>query len=205
MLSMPGELIKDPIFQLNALLWLAQPLPDRQEIIPILYRQGFSVYAVAPLLSLPPDLRLAAQATAISLREGVRHDVILVQQGEQKFAFTECKADSFGPASSTADQARSLLLVSGPRAAEILALAQSQLSSSRLVFVVPEHSRSRLSQTLSSLQSELRADGMPVGEVAIIGLLLTASDLSLSIDSAGSQFFGLAAGTHPFTRVEPDT
>lgn len=146
--------------------------------------------AIAPLLGLPPDLRLAAQTARISLQEGVRPDVILTQERDRKFAFTECKADSFGPESSTAAQERTLLLVSGPRAAEILALAQRQLASSLLVFVIPEDSHSRLSPTLSSLQTELQGNGMPAGEVAIIGLVMTASDLGISVDDIGNRFFG---------------
>ena len=42
------ELVKDPVFQLNVLLWLAQPLPQAyQEIIPLFYGHGFDVYALA--------------------------------------------------------------------------------------------------------------------------------------------------------------
>ena len=47
-----SELIRDPIFQLNVLLWLAQPLPSGYGITSLLHSRGFDVYAIALRLSL---------------------------------------------------------------------------------------------------------------------------------------------------------
>jgi len=66
-----NELIGDPLFQLNALLWLTQPLPHGDRITPLFYQHGFTVYAIAPLLPVPLDLRLVG-ATSRDSHEGRR-------------------------------------------------------------------------------------------------------------------------------------
>jgi hypothetical protein len=47
------EVISDPLFQLNVLLWLTQPLAEASAITPLLYQRGFSVYAISPALTGP--------------------------------------------------------------------------------------------------------------------------------------------------------
>ncbi|HXF05946.1 MAG TPA: hypothetical protein VNM72_11100 [Blastocatellia bacterium] len=205
MTSIPNELIKDPLFQLNALPWLAQPLPDENEISPLLYKQGFTVYAIAPLLGPPPDLRLVAQEARISMQERVRPDVVLTHEGDRKFGFIECKASAFGPTSSPAEQARSLLVVAGPRAAEVLGLSSGQVLASLLGFVMPENDREPLTQTLARLCEELDKNGLPAGQFSILGLVLTDTDISIMINDLGSTFFALSPGANPFMKREPDT
>jgi len=205
MTSTPNELVKDPLFQLNAVLWLAQPLPGKSEITPLLYNQGFTVHAIAPLLGPPLDLRLVAQEAGISMQERVRPDLVLTQEKGHKFAFTECKARSFGPTSPTAEQARSLLVVAGPRAAEVLALASGQVADSLLAFVIPEDDRQPLIQTLLSLRDELAEKKLRAGRFSVLGLALTDTDISIVINDIGSAFFALPAGTNPFMKREPDT
>src|SRR5438309_1259630 len=122
--------VSDPLFQLNVLLWLTQPLPQESAIVPLLHQRGFSVYAIAPALVVPLDLQVAARQAQIALQPSARPDVVLTQESERKFAFTECKASSFGPNSSTAEQARAFLLTTGSRAAEVLGLDAAQVRDS---------------------------------------------------------------------------
>lgn len=205
MTSTPNELLKDPIFQLNAPLWLSQPLPGSYEITPLLYKQGFTLYAIGPLLSIPLDLQLIAQEARINMQNRVSPDIVLENKSDRKFAFTECKATSFSPTSSTAQQARALLVVAGPRASEVLALGTGQVSSSLLVFVMPDDECKRITQTLESLCSELDENELPSGRFCTLGLLLTDSDIRIVIDDVGSKFFALTQGDHPFIKRDPDT
>lgn len=205
MTSEPTDLLKDPLFQLNVLLWLAQPLPEKVETTPLFYAKGFTVYAIAPLLGPPLDIRLAAQKARISMQDRVRPDVVLVHESDGKFAFIECKASSFGPTSSTAEQARSLLVVAGPRAAEVLGLASGQVSAALLGFLAPDSERAPLIKTVASLFKELGEHELPAGQFSILGLALTDSDVSIVINDLGSAFFGLPSGNNHFMRREPDT
>jgi hypothetical protein len=205
MTLMPNELIRDPLFQLNALLWLAQPMPDGSEIRPLLYEQGFTVYAIAPLLGLPPDLHLMAQEAQINMQERLRPDVVLANEGARKFAFTECKESSFGATSSTAEQARSLLVVAGPRAAEVLGLAPGQVADSLLAFMTPQTEQRPLAQTLATLYEELDAAQIPAGQFSVLGLASTETEVSIAIDDQASAFFGLPKDNNPFMKRDPDT
>jgi len=188
MIPIPHELLKDPLFQLNVLLWLAQPLPDGNEITPLFYAKGFMVYAVALLVGPPPDLRLMAQEARISMQDRVRPDVVLALRSNHKFGFAECKKSSFGPTSSTAEQARSLLVVAGPRAAEVLGLDSGRVADSLLAFVIPENDREPLARTLANLHEELREKRLPAGRFSVLGLMLTDTELSLVTDDPGSEF-----------------
>lgn len=199
------ELLRDPLFQLNAVLWLTQPLPGISDTIPLFYRSGFTVYAIAPLLALPPDLRLAAQNEELRIKERIRPDVVLAQELEKKFGFTECKAETFSPESSTADQARSLLLIAGPRAADVLGLTRSQVSESLLIYLIPEGSRQLLTDTLTALRQELDEVGLPISQFSIFGFMASDIAVSIKVDSLGSKFLSIPVGTHLFLQREPDT
>ena len=202
----PNDLLADPLFQLNAVLWLAQPLPKQHDVTPLLFQQGFTVYAIAPLLAPPPDVRLAAQVAEISMQERTRPDVVLSNERDGKFAFVECKASSFTLASSdTPEQARTLLVVAGPRAAEVLGLTPQQLLESLLVFVTPETGREQLAQTLADLSKELGDNRLPAGRSSVLGLTCGDNDVSIVVNDEATRFFGLVAGSNPFIIREPDT
>jgi hypothetical protein len=203
--STPDEILRDPLFQLNALLWLSQPLPTTYEITPLLYEQGFTVYSLSPLFGLPPDLQLTAQNAQINMQRVARPDVVLRHEGDHKFAFTECKASSFSVESSTARQARTLLVIAGPRSAEILGLGIDQVSSSLLAFMVPENECEQSNQTLRELCLELDENHLPIGQFCTLGLLLTKSDISIVVDNVGGEFFKISPGSYPFIRLDQDT
>jgi hypothetical protein len=203
----PGfsDLIGDPLFQLNMVLWLAQPLPEAAPITPLFHERGFDVYAIAPLLPIPPDVLLAATDTHLAIQSGVRPDVVLVNLEESKYAFTECKKSAFGPASSTADQARSLLLLAGPRSHEILGLVPGQVSKALLEYMVPENAVQPLGLSLEVLQRDLRERSFPTGDYCVFGISLNENNLSLTVDQVGGTFFNIAPGQNPFMEREPDT
>src|SRR6266581_3195760 len=126
------ELIRDPIFQLNVLLWLAQPLPSGDAITPLLHSGGFEVQV------------------------GVRPDVILAKESSGKFAITECKGSSFGSGSSTAHQARTLLALAGPRCHEVLGLQPQAVRESTLTYLLPSSQRPAMRATISELLAAFR-------------------------------------------------
>ena len=205
MTSSAADLINDPVFQLNAVLWLAQPMPGSGDIRPLLYDRGFTVHAIGPLLPLPPDLRLIAQDAGMALQSGVRPDVVLQRQRDQRYALVECKKASFGTESTTSEQARTLLLVAGPRCAESLGLASDQVSGSAACFAVPEDQRDLLQGTLSSLSEEMATAELTCGEFCFMGFLLSESHVCIAVGPTGSRFFSVPQGSHPFLKREPGT
>jgi len=199
------ELVSDPLFQLNFLLWLTQPLPEGSSITPLFFQRNFSVYAISPALVVPLDLQVAAQQAQIKVQPSAKPDVVLTHDVERKFAFSECKASSFGPDSTTADQARSFLVTTSSRAAEVLGLDAAQVRECLLDYLVPESQRALLLQTLGELTSQLSQHGLPTGNFSILGLQATNVEIVLILDEAAAVFFSLSAGSHSVIKFQPDT
>ncbi len=69
-----NKLCKDPLFQLNLAIWLAQPQIEKYfYVYPIFYRSGVSIHSIPPLLALPPDIRLAI-SEKLDCQEGAKPD-----------------------------------------------------------------------------------------------------------------------------------
>jgi len=205
MLSEHEDLLRDPLFQLNALLWMAQPLPQSADITPILHDRGFRVFAIAPRLAPPPGLRLLARDKGINIQQSVRPDVVLENKQRGRYSITECKAASFGPQSSAAEQARCLLIVGGPSCAEVLAVSPSDISESVATFVVPESERSKLTTTLRTLRGELGMAELPSGEPCTLGLRVWQRCIAVVPDRNSIRFFELADGPIAFMPLEAET
>jgi hypothetical protein len=205
MTSNPNELIRDPLFQLNALLWLVQPLPSGTEITPLFYKKGFEVYSIALQLGPPLDVILLAQESNIAIQERLRPDIILVDKTSKKYAFIECKKSSFGPASDTSEQARTLLIISGIRAGEVLGLAAEKKINAIPLFALPEDERSSLVHTLDMLFRELKEKRIPAAKPSTLGLCLIDDNLCIVIDKLGSRMFGVPVGNNAFMKCEADT
>jgi len=197
------ELLRDPLFQLNIILWLTQPMPPQGSITPLLHQKGFSVYAIAPTLSVPPGIALAVQRSSLQTQQRVRPDVVLKRETDLKFALVECKASSFGVATEQAIQARTFLLLADEPLAEALGLSPEQIQASILAYALPARESARLEATLSRLSNELRRHHLPAGDSTMIGLDIDSWDVRVVFDWSGSQFFSIAPGSHPVMRVQP--
>ncbi|MBN1426668.1 hypothetical protein JXA88_19145 [Candidatus Fermentibacteria bacterium] len=188
----PHEMIRDPVFQLNAMIWLAQPCREMKSITPIFHDAGFAIYAVEPLLPIPPEVRLQADEAGVSIQQGVCPELVLHSKAERKFLYIECKASSFGAESSTSNQARGLLICAGPRAADILALDPSQISGSMVCYCLPEEHREALCDTLTSLTEELEGAGIGTGPSSAFGIEVGSASLDLRVSTQAQAFLGLA-------------
>jgi len=200
------DLIRDPLFQLNAVLWMTQPLPACADVQPLLYRRGFTVWAIAPALAPPPDLRLRAQDRKVPLKASVRPDVVTANQEAGRFALTECKASSFGVGSSkNAMQARSHLIVGGPRCAEVLALSSGDVLGTVVAFLMPEDQRNAFAPTLGELDAQLSGADLSPGASCILGLRSTPTSIAVVSDQEARAFFGLPKRAAKFLAVEEGT
>jgi len=163
------------------------------------------VYALAPLLTLPPDILLVMRDHEFAVQARTRPDVILAQELTGKFAITECKGGSFGVDSSTAQQARALLVLTGPRCHEVLGLQAQAVQQSVLSYLVPSPERPAMEATIASLLDAFQARGLGAGESLCLGLIITDEGLGLDVDDATAQFFGLSPGINTFLRLDADT
>jgi len=197
------ELLRDPLFQLNIILWLTQPMPPQGSITPLLHQKGFSVYAIAPTLSVPPGIALAVQRSSLQTQQRVRPDVVLKRETDLNFALVECKASSFGVATEQAIQARTFLLLADELLAEVLGLSPEQIHASILAYALPHSESALLKATLSTLSNELRRHHLPTGDSTIIGLDIDSRDLRVVFDKSGSRFFSIASGSHTVMQVQP--
>lgn len=202
MSSKAEELIRDPLFQLNAVLWMAQPLPTGIQIEPLLYRRGFGIWSIAPPLAPPPDIRLRAQERSVRLEPSVRPDVVLANTVTGRFAVTECKKSSFAPESSTAEQARSLLILAGPRCHEVLGITKIAVSGSIAAFLMPQDQTPMMSPTLGALGNELDIAGLAAGASCLLGLCVLPEGIALVSDKDAAAFFSLPSLPAKFIEIE---
>ncbi len=149
-----SQLCKDPLFQLNLAIWLTQSQMEHSHIYPLFYTSGLSLYSIGPLLALPPDIILAV-SDKLNCKNGARPDLVLEANKKRRFCILECKASSFGPDSSTATQARTLLLMAGPILSEVLALPTGAKSEGILCYFTISNQIEMMKTTLESLEKEI--------------------------------------------------
>ena len=200
-----NDLIKDHLFQQNAIIWLTQPSVNPDGIVPILYKQGYSTLAIGRLLALPADVRQAVKEADITVQNGANPDFVLIHQANRKYLLVECKENSFGTTSTKVKQARTLMLMAGERAAEILGLATSDVAASFLGYVLPEDKTTQFSETLDHLRKEMSDLGLPWGDSSVFGLGVQNDKVCLLIEDKLGSFMELPSGVHPFLAYEPGT
>ena len=198
-----NEFVFDPLFQLNCLLWLTQPSPPVGSIRPLLYEKGLVVHAIAPLLALPPDVRLKA-VTEDNMSDATRPDVVLTREQDRLFVFCECKSHSFSATSSNSRQARLLLAIVGNRVSDVLALSPERVSSASLSIVLPEKEREPMLGTLQTLKIENAENGLPAGPFSVLGLTAAETHVSIVIEASLAAQLSLKPGTHKVIQMDAE-
>jgi len=151
-----NELCKDPLFQLNLAIWLAQSQPPSEfYVYPLFYESQLNIYSIGPLLTLPPDIRQAVTKT-INCQNAVRPDLIFEALGKKKFCIIECKSSSFGPESSTANQAITLLLVISSVISEVLGIGKRGENEGILCYFTGPNGAKLMEETLKTLEKEIK-------------------------------------------------
>lgn len=187
-----NELRKDPLFQLNLAIWLAQPqCSEYFYIYPLFHKSELSIYSIGPLLALPPDIRLAASGK-IDCQDGARPDLILEREKKKKFCILECKKSSFRSDSSTAQQARTLLLVAGPILSEVLGLGMRGQNGGILCYLTESSQTETLETTLRTLEKEIKEKvNLESGNFGCFGVKPTESAVTLEYHDDLKKFLNL--------------
>jgi hypothetical protein len=180
-----SSLAADPVFQLNTVLWMLQPLPDQPGAIrPVLYRAGYRVRALGKPLSTPAEVERSL-AVNLNLRGMPAPDVLASAPPGRPWLVFECKASSFGSKSSTSAQAIKILA----RAAELSLVAGSPPGvdvPGCVVYVTRSDQAADLQTTLDGLAARLRAASLEPASAGTLGMRVETG-VGLIVEQAGGQ------------------
>lgn len=164
MANSPNELLDDPLFQVNLLLWMLQP-PNGSNIRPLMAEAGYKLRSIEEVLPLGPELIARLKTAALGVKEQASPDVILASE-EAEHLMVECKASMFGAKApeggkdSNQRQARSFLL----QHPEMLssALAGTKVADASLAYLTKHNPDHDQSEGVLALAEELKAAKLPV-------------------------------------------
>src|SRR6266487_1866933 len=157
-----SELIASPLYQVNLVLWMATK-DNGGRVVPLLANAGYDVLYVEKPLNLPPEVRQAFSRAALSFVDPVSPDFILTG-AKKSYLLIECKRTMFSSASSTAEQARSLLL-QVPRVLELALVRKGgSFSTGALAYVTRANKEHDILDGVQTLASELRSKKLKVLE-----------------------------------------
>lgn len=182
------ELIRDPIFQLNLLLWMARDQPaDTARVTPLFYRWGYRFLMVEAPLPLPPSLVAAVQKTDMEISLAPEPEMILGNPTNHRAVYLEAKKDSFATQSSTSKQARGHLLAAGPAFREVV----TPYEIARLCYVLPEERRALMETCLAELKAELVAHKLSPADTSVHGLEKIPGGVSYGWDDEFAAYVGV--------------
>ena len=182
------DLVRDPTFQLNILLWMAKEQPSEgYRVRPVFFERGFRTIYIEKPFPLPHETSRTSQESGLDITLAPEPELILARSRNGKALYFEAKADSFSPASiKNAKQARGHLLATGPAFGEVLA----PLTSCLLCYLVPDDKRALMFDSLSDLGAELSDLGLEPGSFSCHGLRITGQELIYAWDSVFRDYVG---------------
>lgn len=170
------SLIRDPVFQLNPLIWMAKEQPAENPVVrPLFHEHGFSMVYVEQPFPLPPELVGRIRRASVAIGERPEPELILGRLSDRRGLYFEAKAESFGPESSTARQARAHLLATGASFAEVMAPCNEAL----LCHVTPDDRVPMMTACLTKLHAGLTDSGFQPGLSLFMASPWTAPTLSI--------------------------
>lgn len=177
----------DPLYQLNAVLWMLQPLPNPSSAVhAVLHHQGYSVRSIGQSLTASAELerRLAVD---LELRGAPAPDALASAPAGDPWPVFECKRSSFGPESTSSKQASKILA----RSAD-LSLAMGGPPDMRVdgctAYVTRDAEAPALQATLDELGSALDSAGVTAAPACTVGL---------RVETGRGLIARVAAGTLP--------
>jgi hypothetical protein len=183
-----NDLIKDPVFQLNLILWMTKAQPrEGYRVKPFFFEQGFEIIYIENPFSFPEETlnSIKSKAMEINISSSPEPDLIIGREKiDGKALYFEEKSNSFGIQSSNSKQALGHLLACGPVFAEVF----SPLKSCLLCYVVPEKSCDKMSECLKTLSNDLIEKGLEAGNFSIHGLALNQNQIVYSWDESLKEY-----------------
>jgi hypothetical protein len=163
-----GELLGDPVFQLNAGLWMLIPAHPESGTRPLLREVGYALDSIERSLHIPFEMRERVGNYA-GTTGPTSPDLVACAAHTPRWLALECKRSSFGAASSTAEQARKLILL----AADLrrpLGLSDDSDGSGAVGYLTRASEATDLNSTLDKLRAEAVASGLPASPTGVFSL-----------------------------------
>jgi hypothetical protein len=180
--------IRDPVFQLNLLLWMVKEQPSTgYRVRPFFYENGFRLVYIEQPFAFPDATARAIETSALSISKAPEPEMILGRPADKKGLYFEAKATAFKAGDDYSKQARGHLLACGPAFAETL----TPLKDALLCYVVPEEGCNQMAACLTALSTELQSAALVPGPHSVQGLKVVARDLVYSWDNAFKQHTGV--------------
>ncbi|MCY4193595.1 MAG: hypothetical protein OXF04_04765 [bacterium] len=192
------DLAGDPVFQLNCILWMLQPLPPELQRaregtgpVAVLHDAGYRLHALGKPLTATPNVErfLAAE---MGLKGRPAPDAIASAPSEERWLVVECKKSSFGAQSSTAKQAINLLA----RADDLSIVAGTAPGGARVggavLYATRQSETKKLQKTLDNLSKQLDNKGRKIAPISTLAINVTAG-IGVSAQIVGGSLSGPAA------------
>lgn len=181
-------LIRDPVFQLNLLLWMAKEQPPQGYVVrPVFFQSGFGFIYIENPFKFPQETLAAIEHSGQAIGKEPEPELLLGRRVDNIALYFEAKADSFSSSSTNARQARGHLLAVGQAFAEVMTPYQSCL----LCYVVPEEKHSLMRECLTELSTGLSQGRLQPGPHSSHGLAVREQDLHYSWDDVFKQHVGV--------------
>lgn len=178
-------LIRDPVFQLNLLVWMAKEQPaDGYRVRPLFFQHGFQLLSIEQPFPFPDATVRAIEIVELEISIRPEPELLLKRNSDQRALYFEAKANSFSPESSNSKQARGHLIACGPAFAEVL----HPLEKALLCYVLPADKISPMNVCLKVLRDELQAKTLQPGDFSTHGLAVNGNDLVYSWDESFKNF-----------------
>jgi hypothetical protein len=175
----PIELIADPLYQVNLIIWMLQPSTGTP-VNCILHDAGYTLRDIEPKLPLPLELANKLKEDRIPCTNPVSPEVV-VESRAKEFVPIECKRTMFGsqPQEGQGDsqirQARSLLLQTPPVLADALGLQHTDIRSTHILYLSRDEPSKLQTAGVSELASELRSSGYRTAPFGLLGLRISGN------------------------------
>lgn len=182
----PESLVRDPVFQLNLLLWMTKEQPQTFFVVrPWFFEQGFRLIYIEQPFAFPQSAINDIDAAGLEISKAPEPEMLIGRQTDHCALYFEAKKESFASiGSSTAKQARGHLLATGVAFSEVM----SPLRSCLLCYVIPEERRELMATCLEELTVEMTARNLSVGSSSVHGLSVQNTELHYSGDERFQQF-----------------
>lgn len=157
-------LTRDPVFQVNSCLWLvAKSTPAKDGKRPF-FDAGYRLRSLGSKLAFSLEVRTRVAQCGWG-RNPPEPDLLFHHLASGDHLVLECKASSFSKDSSTAGQARKLLISCADSTTAVGIDGQAVV-----VYVLPSEDCSLQTETLSEITDELTEDGFVTALYGVLGL-----------------------------------